>query len=145
MSRRANIPKALRERIATQADRRCGYCHADERYFGTDFEIEHLRPESLGGQTVEENLWLACRECNGRKGNRVVVPDPVSGELVPLFNPRTQRWREHFRWAAKGDQLRGLTPVGRATIRALGLNRPKRVIARQFWVQAGWHPPREDA
>lgn len=141
---RANVPKWLRERVAAQARHRCGYCHADERYFGIDFDIEHLLPEALGGQTAEENLWLACRECNGRKGSRVAASDPFTGEIVPLFNPRTQRWPDHFSWSPTGDQLQGQTPSGRATIHALGLNRPKRILARQFWVQAGWHPPRED-
>jgi hypothetical protein len=94
-----------------------------------------------GGRTAEDNLWLACRDCNSRKGTRVTAIDPVSGQPVSLFNPRTQRWADHFTWTAAGDRIRGLTPIGRATIRALGLNRPKRVIARQFWVQAGWHPP----
>ena len=70
---RSTVPKWLRERVATQSRHRCGYCQADERYFGTDFEIEHLLPEALGGQTVEENLWLACRECNGRKGSRTAA------------------------------------------------------------------------
>jgi hypothetical protein len=139
---RTTVPRWLRERIAEQARYRCGYCLAEERYFGTDFEIEHLIPESLGGQTSEDNLWLSCRECNGRKGNRVIVLDPIGGELVQLFNPRTQNWNEHFRWSAEGDLIHGLTPAGRATIRALGLNRPKRIIARQYWVQAGWHPPK---
>lgn len=96
MSRSA-VPKWLRERVAAQARHRCGYCQADERYFGTDFEIEHLLPEALGGQTIEENPWLACRECNGRKGSRIVAGDPFTGDLVPLFNPRQQPWTAHFR------------------------------------------------
>jgi 5-methylcytosine-specific restriction endonuclease McrA len=25
-------------------------------------EIEHLVPKASGGETIEENLWLACRE-----------------------------------------------------------------------------------
>ncbi len=140
---RTYIPQWLRERVTEQAGHRCGYCQADERYFGTDFEIEHLIPEALGGATAEENLWLACRECNGRKGIRIAAADPLTGDLAPLFNPRTQRWSKHFRWVATGDQLSGLTPSGRATIRALGINRPKRILARQFWVQAGWHPPKD--
>jgi len=102
-----------------------------------------LLPEALGGQTVEENLWLSCRECNGRKGSRVAAHDPLTGILTPLFNPRQQPWATHFNWSADGERILGLTPIGRATIQALGLNRPKRIIARQFWVQAGWHPPKD--
>jgi 5-methylcytosine-specific restriction endonuclease McrA len=140
---RTHIPKWLRENVATQARHRCGYCQADEQYFGTDFVIDHLTPEALGGKTIEENLWLACWECNGRKASRVAAIDPISRELVPLYNPRTQAWGDHFRWTATGDQLLGLSPTGRATIRALGLNLTKRVVARQFWVKAGWHPPKD--
>ena len=99
---RTPVPRRLRERVARQAQNRCGYCLADERYFGTDFEIEHVLPESLGGKTVEDNLWLSCRECNGRKGNRIAALDLVEGAIVPLFNPRTQRWNEHFQWSASG-------------------------------------------
>jgi len=140
---RTYIPKWLRDLVAEQARHRCGYCQADERYFGTDFLVDHLIPEALGGPTIADNLWLACWECNGRKASRIAALDLVSGEMVPLYNPRTQSWNEHFRWSASGDQILGLTPTGRATIRALGLNRPKRVIARQFWMRAGWHPPQD--
>jgi hypothetical protein len=85
---------------------------------------------------------VACRECNGRKASRIAALDPIGGDFAPLYNPRTQRWDDHFRWSPEGDRVLGLTPTGRATIQALGMNRPRRVIARQFWVQAGWHPPK---
>lgn len=32
------------------------------------WEIDHWLPESAGGQTVFENLWPACCECNDEKG-----------------------------------------------------------------------------
>jgi 5-methylcytosine-specific restriction endonuclease McrA len=53
-------------------------------------EIDHLIPEALGGGTEEENLWLACSLCNDSRGCRIAGADPVTGELVPLFNPRQQ-------------------------------------------------------
>jgi 5-methylcytosine-specific restriction endonuclease McrA len=34
-------------------------------------EIEHLVPKALGGETVEENLWLACHECNAHKAKKL--------------------------------------------------------------------------
>ena len=90
------VPKALRERVAAQAQHRCGYCLTAEAIVGTPMEIEHIVPESLGGPTEEENLWLACSLCNEHKGNRIAAVDPVTGEMVRLFNARYQRWREHF-------------------------------------------------
>jgi len=64
--------------------------------------------------------------------------DPDSGEEVPLFNPRVQQWAEHFRW--EKEIILGLTPVGRATISALQLNRPLIVAIRIEEAIRGRHP-----
>jgi hypothetical protein len=137
------VPKELRERVAAQARYRCGYCRSAEAIVGTPMEIDHLIPESLGGLTVEENLWLACSLCNDHKSNRIAGLDPASETVVRLFDPRRQDWQEHFRWTEDGDQIIGQTPVGRATVAALHLNRASLIKARQLWVLAGWHPPKE--
>ncbi len=104
-------------------------------------EIDHLMAESQGGPTVEENLWLACSQCNKHKAARVVFPDPDTGELVRLFSPRYQAWKDHFSWSEDGLQIIALTQIGAATVAALNLNREVLVIARERWIQAGWHPP----
>ena len=135
------IPKALRELVAQQARYRCGYCLSQEAVVGTPMEFDHIIPESLGGLTEEANLWLACSLCNDHKGDRIAALDPESGEVVRLFDPRRQVWPEHFAWTAEGDRINGLTPIGRATVAALNLNRPSLVKARQAWVSVGWHPP----
>jgi hypothetical protein len=104
-------------------------------------EVEHMIPTALGGQTVEENLWLSCRRCNASKGSRTHVPDPVTQTEVPLFNPRTQSWSEHFAWSQEGTSIVGKTPTGRATLEAFGMNDPLIVTARALWVKGGWWPP----
>jgi HNH endonuclease len=106
-------------------------------------EYEHLYPEARGGVTVRENLWLACTRCNDFKGDRTDAVDPQTGETVPLFNPRTQSWTEHFSWSLDGTLIIGLTQIGRATVVALRLNNEFIVVARRFWVEAGWWPPTE--
>jgi hypothetical protein len=138
------IPKALRARVAAQGQYRCGYCLTSESIVGYEMDIDHLIPEALGGQTVEENLWPACNRCNEHKGDRVQAPDPLTGDVTPLFNPRAQRWSEHFAWTSTGDQIIGKTPVGRATVEALQLNRQALVKARRVWVAAGLHPPKDE-
>jgi 5-methylcytosine-specific restriction endonuclease McrA len=90
------ISADLRRRIRERAQYRCGYCLRAEELAGEQMTIEHIRPESLGGLTVEQNLWLACRRCNEYKGTQTHVPDLLSGKRVRLFNPRTQSWTEHF-------------------------------------------------
>lgn len=137
------VPKALRNRVATQAHHRCGYCLTQEAIVGTPMEIDHLFPEALGGLTEEANLWLACSLCNNLKADRIAVADPETGDIARLFNPRLQRWSEHFAWTPGGDQIVGRTATGRATVVALQLNRPTLVRARRLWVIAGWHPPED--
>ena len=140
---KAYISKALRERVAQQARRRCGYCLTQQRVVGTPMEVDHITPEALGGRTEEENLWLACKLCNDYKGDEITAVDPLTGEVVALFDPRHQQWSEHFSWTSEGDQIIGLTPIGRATVQTLKLNRESLVEARKLWVEAGWHPPKD--
>ena len=137
------IPKALRERVARRARHRCGYCLTSETVVGMPMEIDHIVPQSLGGPTEEDNLWLACSLCNDHKADRIAALDPLTGEITRLFDPCRQIWREHFAWTAEGDRIAGLTSTGRATVVALNLNRPSLVKARQAWVAVGWHPPKD--
>ena len=95
----------------------------------------------MGGETVESNLWLACRRCNEAKAAQIAAVDDETGLSVQLFNPRTQPWSGHFSWSGDGTRMVGLTASGRATIAALKLNHPDIVAARLLWVAVGWHPP----
>ena len=137
------IPVTLQQQVREDAGRRCGYCLSSETVTGIPLESEHLIPESIGGPTTRENLWLACHRCNKFKSNRTEAKDPLTQEVVLLFNPRVQTWREHFQWSGDGTRVTGMTPCGRATVDALQMNNDYVVEARRFWVFAGWHPPLE--
>lgn len=139
----SRVPRALRQQIAAEARHRCGYCLTSSSITGTPMEIDHIVPESLGGPTVRENLWLACSMCNDHKSNRIAAPDPHSGEIVRIFDPRRQVWSDHFEWSTEADLIVGKTPTGRATIVAVRLNRAEVVEARRGWVIARWHPPKD--
>jgi hypothetical protein len=134
--------KSQRQRIAELARNRCGYCLLQEVVSGIPLTIEHLLPKAHGGGDEDENLWLSCRLCNERKGTLVQIVDPDGGELVPLSNPRTDRWDDHFCWSTDGAQILAKTAVGRATVVALALNDELRVRAQAIWVKSGWHPPK---
>ena len=103
--------------------------------------VEHIIPLAAGGTSDEDNLWLACSVCNNYKGTQTHALDPETEEQVPLFNPRTQPWTEHFAWSDDGIETIGLTSTGRATVEALKLNQPFMRRARRRWVIANWHPP----
>jgi hypothetical protein len=135
------IPREQRRRIAEEAQYRCGYCQTQEVVSGIPLTIEHITPKAKGGRDDNENLWLSCRLCNEKKGMLLEASDPDSGETVPLFNPRTQTWADHFTWSEDGSRIIPKTAIGRATLDMLTLNDELRVQARAIWVKAGYHPP----
>ena len=133
----------LRRRLEADAGDRCGYCLTSVGVTGTPLVVDHLVPQAAGGKTQRANLWLACHHCNLFKGVKQDAVDPVSQRRVSLFNPRRQRWADHFTWSDDGTRIGGVTPVGRATVEALRLNNGEIVAARRRWVEVGWHPPGE--
>ena len=135
------IPESLRQKIAKDAAYRCGYCLTMQEFTAMPMHIEHIIPLAAGGETIEDNLWLACPLCNGHKATKTEGFDPDTGRTVLLFNPRQQDWREHFGWVSGGIEIIGITSIGRATVNALNLNNKYLVRARRRWVLAGWHPP----
>jgi hypothetical protein len=137
------VPADLRRQVRIDARGRCGYCLSPERLLGVALEVEHLVPESEGGKTERDNLWLACRRCNSFKADRCRATDPLTSQATSLFNPRHEVWSEHFRWSLDGTRIIGVTPSGRATVDALKLNHPLIVMTRELWVRAGVHPPKD--
>lgn len=124
---------ALYPSVARRAEYRCEYCRAPEVVFNATFEVEHVCPTSRGGSDDPENLALACRACNVHKGEALTATDPETGGEVPLFNPRTDRWADHFQYDHESGALNGLTAVGRATVARLDMNHPRQLAARQLW------------
>lgn len=137
------MAKSLYSRLRQELGPRCGYCRTSSAITGESHTIEHIVPTARGGSSEEDNLWVSCRRCNGAKGTQVDAVDPETGQRVPLFNPRTQAWKENFSWSGDGVFIVGLTPSGRATVFALQMNHPDIVNARRLWVSVGWHPPDE--
>lgn len=99
MTPRKRIPIAVVRRVRAAAGEQCGYCLSPQRLVMARHEIDHLVPRNCGGSDDEPNLWLACSTCNGHKAQKTTAVDPETGDTVPLFNPRTQIWAEHFCWS----------------------------------------------
>lgn len=137
------ISRAVKQKIRRAAKNRCGYCLTPQEIVSMPFEIEHIRPLAEGGTDDEENLWLACRNCNGFKHAKTKALDPITKTEVSLFNPRTQDWNEHFEFGEDKTEITGKTDCGRATVIALRLNFEPAVNARKLWVSVGWFPPKD--
>lgn len=140
MSRRY-ITVSEQEQIIDRAQRRCEYCKCPMDYSSQPFVCEHITPIAKGGETLLENLALACGGCNGYKYTKEDAIDPTSSENVPLYHPRQNIWLEHFTWSEDGLETIGITATGRATIDALNLNRSGVKNIRRLLVMANLHPP----
>jgi HNH endonuclease len=125
--------------VRSRAAGRCEYCRIPETAFRRPFHIEHVIARQHGGLTELDNLALACWVCNLKKGPNLTGIDPRSKRITPLFNPRKDRWADHFAFSvgtsvALGIEVRGLTAIGRTTTLVLGMNTETRQMVRyELW------------
>jgi len=98
----SGIRKQLRKLVAIRAGGRCEYCRVPEYLSNFEFHTEHITGLQHGGSSLSENLALSCSWCNWKKGPNIATILITGGELIPLFNPRTQNWFDHFEVEANG-------------------------------------------
>ena len=132
------IPTSMRRLVWERARGRCEYCGLPVSVAFFSHEADHVIAEKHGGSTDVGNLALACFDCNRFKGSDLTSIDPDSGAIVPLFNPRTQIWDDHF--AVEGGRIVPLTATGRASERLLRLNMLERVEVRAMLAEVGEWP-----
>jgi HNH endonuclease len=136
-----HVPAALRRQVRARARGLCEYCPCSAHFTTAAFHCEHIRPREAGEETTLDNLAWACPWCNAHKYTKIDAPDPQTGRIVPLFNPRRQRWSRHFAWNEDFMVIIGRTAIGRATVAALSLNRPELLNLRRVLRTVGEHPP----
>jgi hypothetical protein len=125
--------------VRRRAASRCEYCQIPEAAFRRPFHIEHIVAKQHGGLTLLDNLALACWACNLKKGPNLTGIDPESREITRLFDPRKDRWDDHFKLIVRGGvrlgvDIRGRTALGRTTVRLLDMNNEMRKrIRHELW------------
>lgn len=129
----------LAQAVRNRAKDACEYCLLPQSIRRLRFQVEHIVSRQHGGTTDLENLALACGRCNRHKGPNVAGIDPESRQLTRLFNPRIDRWSDHFRFA--GAVVLGLTAMGRATVSVLAMNHPDDIAVRFEMIDEGVFPP----
>lgn len=125
--------------VEVRSGRRCEYCRMHQALQGATFHVEHIIPTIAGGSDELSNLAWACPSCNLKKSNRRTALDPETEQTVPLFNPRTDRWEDHF--VLLGYRVVGRTPIGRALVAAFDFNHPRRVLIREAEEYFDLFPP----
>jgi hypothetical protein len=124
------MESATRILVRNRARNCCEYCLLPQDGCSLTHHIEHVVPRQHGGTDEPGNLALACHRCNFRKGPNLTGIDPITGEIVPLFDPRRDRWLDHFRF--RGPVIEGVTAVGRTTIKVLSMNDTRRIERREL-------------
>jgi hypothetical protein len=131
------ISSELRQTVADRAKQLCEYCLIAEADTFYGCEVDHIISLKHGGSSEPENLAYACALCNRAKGSDVGSIS-ASGEFTRFFNPRTDRWAQHFR--LEQATISPLTEIGEVTARILGFNDSARLHEREEMIRFGKYP-----
>lgn len=85
------IPRAMtlplsRRTVMARDQYTCQYCGVTPGR--TELTLDHVLPRSRGGRTEWENVVVACRTCNQKKGNRT----PREAQMGLARSPRRPRY-----------------------------------------------------
>jgi HNH endonuclease len=128
----------LRRLVVARAEGVCEYCLIAEEDTFYGCAIDHIISEKHGGPTQEENLSYSCVFCNQTKGSDVGSIHWESKQFVRFYNPRSDRWDDHFVLA--GIHIEALTDIGAVTARILRFNDGERLLEREILRQIGRYP-----
>lgn len=122
------VSAEVRRLVAKRAGRVCEYCliAEDDTFLGC--EVEHVISLKHGGTSEPENLAYACVFCNRQEGSDIGSISQQTGEFTRFYNPRKDRWSDHFR--LDEDFIKPLTVVGEVTTRILQFNAFERFLER---------------
>ena len=137
-----SISPSTRKTVAKRANYLCEYCLSPQDFSTQSHSIEHILPKIKKGSDELENLALACQGCNSYKSDKIEAVDSFTKRISPLYNPRTDIWKDHFIWSDDYLEIIGTTAKGRATINLLKLNRQGVINLRTVLISYGEHPPK---
>lgn len=138
MAKRTAIPREMRRQVSARADSLCEYCLISEEDTFLGCHVDHIISVKHGGTTTIDNLAYACVVCNRQKGSDLGSIDWKTRNLVRFFNPRQDRWSEHF--ALQQARIIDRTSIGEVTVRILGFNSDSQIIERQTLINEQRYP-----
>ena len=135
---RKPLSTRLKEQVARRADFCCEYCRLDELTSFYTFHVDHIKSIKHGGLTKADNLAYCCPDCNFFKGTDIATSLTDEDELIRFFNPRKDKWGEHFDLVEAA--IIGKTPIGVATEKIFKFNEPERLIFRRQLMELELYP-----
>ena len=125
----------VRREVFARAGDRCEYCLMPAWALLAGCEVDHISSRKHGGLADLSNLALSCARCNRAKGSDVGSVSDSTGAFIRLFNPRIDRWEDHFKLREGG--ITASTEIGVVTARLLRMNEYERVIERRLLQMLG--------
>ena len=132
------VPVQIKRQVIQRATDCCEYCRLSQEDYPFSFHMEHVISEKHDGPTTLENLALSCPTCNSFKGSDIAGADKETGKPVFLYNPRKQKWEDHF--VIVNMLIEGKTPEGKLAVRLLQLNHTDRLTSRALLIKLGRFP-----
>lgn len=99
--------------------------------------MEHIISIKHRGKTTAENLALSCFVCNSNKGTDLGTI-LENGIFTRFYNPRKDKWSEHFELA--NHLILPKSTIGEGTILILDLNHEERLIERISLIETNFFP-----
>jgi hypothetical protein len=132
------ISEKLRKSVEKRAENICEYCLIciDDTYFGG--EIDHIISVKHSGETMLDNLALACQPCNRSKGSDIGSILSNKRDFIRFFNPRTDKWSENFQLF--GATIQPISDIGKVTTQILGFNEAERIRERFGLIEIEHYP-----
>ena len=138
-----SLSNSKKNYVRERAGNCCEYCLVSQSARLIRFHVDHIIAKKHNGSDDEDNLCLACYECNGFKSENVAALDPLTGDASKFYHPRQQTWDKHFTLNPDAT-ISGLTPEGRTTVRVLRINDIERVNQRLGEMAVGDYPCKKD-
>lgn len=133
-----SISKPLKKKVAVRASFKCEYCLLAELVSFYTFHIDHIKSIKHGGLSILLNLAYCCPDCNFFKGSDLGTFVINDEHLTRFFNPRKDKWHDHFE--LQNGVIYGKTEIGVATARIFQFNNVDRLIFRQQLIGLGFYP-----
>ena len=130
------ISAKIRKLVSDRAQNCCEYCLIPESLTLVPHQVDHVITEKHGGKTTEENLALSCSLCNQAKSSDIASMETETGDVIRLYHPRKDQWRENFQIEESNGVIYPLTTIGRVTIQLLKINRSACLPYLQMLAQA---------
>lgn len=108
---KVHVPLSMQRAVIQRAKGYCEYCQLPVAFSPASFNFEHIIPLIKQGLTILLNLAFSCGGCNAHKKDKTEALDPLTRQIMHLFNPRTDIWQNFIHRLCKilktGKTLRG--------------------------------------